>query len=183
LRIIAPIPGTDFVGIELANPKPTMVHLSEVLGSYDFKEKMNHNLTNLSLGKSVDGKLVIKSLEDMPHLLIAGATGQGKSVGVNDFITSLMYQNTPNELKFIMIDPKQVEMELYNGLPYLLCPIITDSDKSLKALKRATVEMDNRYSWLKEQRVKNIQEYNQKSPEKMNRIVIIIDELADLMMS
>ena len=193
LRILAPIVGTEYVGIEISNPKPSMVRLSEVLGSSDFVENMNNNLTNLSLGKGIDGNLVIKSLDQMPHLLIAGATGQGKSVGVNDFILSLMFQNTPNELRFIMIDPKQVEMELYSGLPYLLCPIITDPEKALRALKRATVEMDTRYGMLKQLRVKNLDEYNAKVEhlpmdqqivyQKMHRIVIVIDELADLMMS
>jgi len=193
LRILAPIVGTEYVGIEISNPKPSMVRLSEVLGSSDFVEMMNNNLTNLSLGKGIDGKLVIKSLDQMPHLLIAGATGQGKSVGVNDFILSLMFQNTPNELRFIMVDPKQVEMELYSGLPYLLCPIITDPEKALRALKRATVEMDTRYGMLKQLRVKNLEEYNAKVEtlpldqqvvyQKMHRIVIVVDELADLMMS
>ena len=112
----------------------------------------------------------------MPHLLIAGATGQGKSVGVNDFILSLMFQNTPNELRFIMIDPKQVEMELYSGLPYLLCPIITDPEKALRALKRATVDEYNA-------KVEHLPMDQQIVYQKMHRIVIVIDELADLMMS
>lgn len=190
LRIIAPIPGTHFVGIEIPNPKSTMVRLSDILASDEFTSRVQDNLTNLALGKWVDGKISIKSLESMPHLLIAWATWQGKSVWVNDFILSLIYQNTPDELKFIMIDPKQVEMELYSWLPYLLCPIITDPEKALKALKWATVEMDNRYSLLKQYRVKNIAEYNEAITSdkenlnpKMNRIVVVIDELADLMMS
>ncbi len=193
LRILAPIVGTEFVWIELSNPSPSMVRLSEVVGSSDFVWMMNNNLTNLSLGKGIDGKLIIKSLETMPHLLIAWATWQGKSVWVNDFILSLIYQNTPNEMRFIMIDPKQVEMELYSWLPYLLCPIITDPEKALRALKRATVEMDTRYGMLKALRVKNLDEYNTKVDslpidqqtvyQRMYRIVIVIDELADLMMS
>lgn len=193
LRILAPIIGTEYVGIEISHPKPSIVRLSEVLGSGEFVESMSDNLTNLSLWVGIDGKLIIKSLEKMPHLLIAWATGQGKSVWVNDFILSLMYQNTPNELRFIMIDPKQVEMELYSGLPYLLCPIITDPEKALRALKRATVEMDTRYGLLKQLRVKNLDEYNAKvdllpieqqfSHEKMHRIIVVVDELADLMMS
>lgn len=193
LRILAPIVWTEFVGIEISNPQPSIVRLSEVLGSTEFTSSMNDNLTNLSLGKGIDGKLVIKSLESMPHLLIAWATWQGKSVWVNDFILSLMYQNTPNELRFIMVDPKQVEMELYSGLPYLLCPIITDPEKALRALKRATVEMDTRYGMLKALRVKNLDEYNAKvvwlpieeqtTYQKLHRIVIVVDELADLMMS
>jgi type IV secretory pathway VirB2 component (pilin) len=129
LRIIAPIPGTDTVWIQIPNPKPSMVRLGDVLGSADFAGHMKKSFTNLSLGKSVDGSTVFKTLESMPHLLVAGATGSGKSVWVNDFILSLIYQNTPSELKFLMVDPKQVELELYSGLPYLLWPIIHESEK------------------------------------------------------
>lgn len=113
LRIIAPIPGTDLVGVEIQNPKPQMVRLREVLASKDFIQHMEKGFTNLTLGKAVDGKIVIKALEDMPHLLVAGATNSGKSVGINDFILSLMYQNSPSELKFLMVDPKQVELGMY----------------------------------------------------------------------
>lgn len=123
----------------------------------------------------------------MPHLLIAGATGSGKSVGVNDFILSLMFQNTPAELKFLMIDPKQVELEMYSGLPYLLAPIVSESGKAIKLLKWTEEEMERRYTLLKDQRVKNIKEYNEKmdaeGKEKLYRIVFIIDEMADLMIS
>ncbi|MFA5748414.1 MAG: FtsK/SpoIIIE domain-containing protein, partial [Candidatus Absconditabacterales bacterium] len=126
----------------------------------------------------------IKTLESMPHLLVAGATGSGKSVGVNDFIISLMYQNTPSELKFLMVDPKQVELELYSGLPYLLAPIVYEPEKALKLLRRTEHEMEKRYGILKEKRVKNIDEYNLKIiGEKMYRIVFVIDELASLMLS
>jgi S-DNA-T family DNA segregation ATPase FtsK/SpoIIIE len=184
LRIVAPIPGTDCIGIQLPNPKPQMVKLADMLNSPVFLERMNDNYTNLSLGKNVAGQEVIKSLEDMPHLLIAGATGSGKSVGVNDFILALMYQNTPSDLKFLMIDPKQVEMELYAGLPYLLAPIVTESDKALRLLKWSVDEMESRYTMLKHAKVKHMSEYNEKYPDQtMYRIVIIIDELADLMMS
>lgn len=145
---------------------------------------MQKNLTNLTLGKAIDGTNVIKSLEEMPHLLIAGATGSGKSVGVNDFILSLMYQNSPSELKFLMVDPKQVELEMYAGLPYLLAPIVTQADKALKLLQRAVQEMEERYTKFSKQRVKKISEYNSKFPdEQLYRIVFVIDELADLMMS
>lgn len=122
----------------------------------------------------------------MPHLLVAGATWSGKSVWVNGFITSLMYQNTPSELKFIMVDPKQVELGIYEWIPYLLAPIITEPEKAVKVLKRAVKHMNERYKKLKELKVRNIVEYNEKVEEekdKMYRIVIIIDELADLMMS
>ncbi|USN57153.1 MAG: DNA translocase FtsK [Candidatus Peribacteria bacterium] len=184
LRIVAPIPGTDCIGIQIPNPQPQMVRLSTMLGSDKFLGAMNDNWTNLALGKNVSGEVVVKSLEAMPHLLVAGATGSGKSVGVNDFILSLMYQNTPSEMKFLMVDPKQVEMELYSGLPYLLAPIITDPDKALRMLKRTVDEMETRYTLLKKNKVKHIDEFNAKQPHNsLYRIVVIIDELADLMMS
>lgn len=123
---------------------------------------MKQSDNNLALGKAIDGSIIIKTLESMPHLLVAGATGSGKSVGVNDFILSLMYQNTPSELKFLMVDPKQVELELYTGLPYLLAPIVFEPEKALKLLKWTEHEMERRYGVLKEKRVKNIDEYNKK---------------------
>ena len=184
VRIIAPIPGTDCVGIQLPNPKPVIVHLGDILWSQEFTSEMKKSDNNLSLGKAIDGSIIIKKLESMPHLLVAGATGSGKSVGVNDFILSLMYQNTPSELKFLMVDPKQVELELYAGLPYLLAPIVFEPEKALKLLKRTEHEMERRYGTLKEMRVKNIDEYNTKNPpEKMFRIIFVIDELASMMLS
>ncbi len=184
VRIVAPIPGTDCVGIQLPNPKPVMVKLGDVLWSTEFINDMKKSDNNLSLGKAIDGTIIIKTLESMPHLLVAGATGSGKSVGVNDFILSLMYQNTPSELKFLMVDPKQVELELYAGLPYLLAPIVFEPEKALKLLKWTEQEMERRYGILREQRVKNIDEYNQKTTtEKMFRIVFVIDELASMMLS
>ncbi len=184
VRIVAPIPGTDCVGIQLPNPKPLMVRLGDVLSTSEFANDMKKSDNNLALGKAIDGSIIIKTLESMPHLLVAGATGSGKSVGVNDFILSLMYQNTPSELKFLMVDPKQVELELYAGLPYWLAPIVFEPEKALKLLKRTEHEMERRYGVLKEQRVKNIDEYNQKtSAEKMFRIVFIVDELASMMLS
>lgn len=184
VRIIAPIPGTDCVGIQLPNPKPVMVRLWDILGSKEFTNEMKKSDNNLSLGKAIDGSVIIKTLESMPHLLVAGATGSGKSVWVNDFILSLMFQNTPSELKFLMVDPKQVELELYAGLPYLLAPIVFEPEKALKLLKRTEHEMERRYGVLKEMRVKNIDEYNRKtSTEKMFRIVFVIDELASMMLS
>jgi S-DNA-T family DNA segregation ATPase FtsK/SpoIIIE len=184
VRIVAPIPGTDCVGIQLPNPKPLMVHLGDILESDAFITNIKKSDNNLSLGKAIDGTVIVKTLESMPHLLVAGATGSGKSVGVNDFILSLMYQNTPSELKFLMVDPKQVELELYAGLPYLLAPIVFEPEKALKLLKRTEYEMEKRYGILKEQRVKNIDEYNKKNPkEKMFRIVFVIDELASMMLS
>ncbi len=184
LRIVAPIPGTNSIGIQVPNPKPTMVKVGDVIASQEFQESMKKWNTNLTLGKAIDWSIEVKQLESMPHLLVAWATGSGKSVWVNDFILSLMYQNTPSELKFLMVDPKQVELEMYSGLPYMLAPIVSDSDKALKLLKWSVDEMERRYTMLKEKRVKNIEEYNQKIIwEKFYRIVIVIDELADMMMS
>ncbi|HOG15533.1 MAG TPA: DNA translocase FtsK, partial [Candidatus Absconditabacterales bacterium] len=183
LRIIAPIPGTDSVGIQIPNQKPTIVRVGDMLSSKEFQSQMAKSNTNLTLGRQIDGSIITKTLEDMPHLLIAGATGSGKSVGVNDFIISLMYQNSPSELKFLMVDPKQVELELYSGLPYMLAPIVSEPEQALKLLKRAVDEMEKRYGMLKDRRVKNIGEYNQKvMGDKMYRIVFVIDELADMMM-
>ena len=187
LRIIAPIPGTDMIGIQIPNPKASMVRLGDIISTEEFSMQMKKNSTNLSLGKGIDGSLQVKALESMPHLLVAGATGSGKSVGINDFIVSLMFQNTPAELKFLMVDPKQVELEMYSGLPYLLAPIVYDSGKAIKLLQWTVEEMEKRYSTLKDQRVRNLDEYNQKmeaeGQEKMYRIVFIIDEMADMMLS
>ena len=185
IRILAPIPGTQFVWIEMPNPKSKVVYLSEILNSQKFSQTMNKSFTNLSIWKTIDGSLFLEPLEKMPHLLVAWQTWSGKSVAINDYILSLLYQNTPDELKLIMVDPKQVELWLYDGLPYLLAPIINDPDKALKALKWSVDIMNRRYKLLKEKKVRNIYEYNQKVDEKdkMSRIVIIVDELADLMMS
>ena len=187
LRIIAPIPGTDMIGIQIPNPKASMVRLGDIISTEEFSMQMKKNSTNLSLGKGIDGSVQVKALESMPHLLVAGATGSGKSVGINDFIVSLMFQNTPAELKFLMVDPKQVELEMYSGLPYLLAPIVYDSGKAIKLLQWTVEEMEKRYSTLKDQRVRNLDEYNQKmeaeGQERMYRIVFIIDEMADMMLS
>ena len=187
LRIIAPIPGTDMIGIQIPNPKASMVRLGDIISTEEFSMQMKKNSTNLSLGKGIDGSVQVKALESMPHLLVAGATGSGKSVGINDFIVSLMFQNTPAELKFLMVDPKQVELEMYSGLPYLLAPIVYDSGKAIKLLQWTVEEMEKRYSTLKDQRVRNLDEYNQKmeaeGQEKMYRIIFIIDEMADMMLS
>jgi len=185
LRIISPIPGTDCVGIQIPNPQPRMVGLRDILSTNEFAWQVQKNLTNLALWVSIENKNVVKQLDAMPHVLIAWATWSGKSVWVNWIILSLMYQNSPAELKFLMIDPKQVEMEFYSGLPYLLAPIVTRPAKALKLLQRSVEEMEIRYSKLKKAKAKKLEEYNAKVPaeEKMYRIVIVIDELADLMMS
>ncbi len=183
LRIEAPIPGKSLVGIEMPNSVRTIVHLREILESTPFHE--NDSALALPLGRDVSGEAVVASLEDMPHLLIAGATGSGKSVCMNVFLTALLYQNAPHELKFILIDPKRVELMPYNGIPHLLTPVITESDKALQALRWAVAEMGRRLHRFSEQGVRNIAEYNEKQTDEANllpRIVIVVDELADLMM-
>ncbi len=180
IRIEAPIPGQPYVGIEIPNAKRSMVYMRELLESEEFSEL--HSSLRLGLGKDVSGKPVITDLSKMPHLLIAGATGSGKSVGMNSFLISLLYQNSPADLKFIMIDPKRVELTGYNGIPHLLTPVINDADKALAALKWAISEMMRRYQECSEKGYRNIDEYNDEEEQKMPKIVIVIDELADLMM-
>jgi len=180
LRIEAPIPGKDLVGVEIPNERRTIVHLREVLVSPEFAKIKSP--MRLSLGRDVAGNAVITDLSDMPHLLIAGATGSGKSVAMNTFLISLLYQNSPTELKFILIDPKRVELMSYNGIPHLLTPVITDAEKALSALRWAVAEMMRRYGELSKKGFRSISEYNAKEVEKMPKIVIVVDELADLMM-
>ncbi len=180
IRIEAPIPGKALVGIEVPNQSIATVALREVVDSQEFRNRSN-NLT-IGLGKDVAGKVWLASLEKMPHLLIAGATGSGKSVCINTIIVSLLYQNNPEDLRFILVDPKRVELSAYNDLPYLYTPVITDVQKTINALKWAVGEMDQRYIKLSQTRHKNIAGYNLDFPkEKMPYIIIIIDELADLM--
>lgn len=183
LRIEAPIPGKSLVGIEMPNKDRTIVHLREILESPQFAE--SESSLTLPLGRDVGGEAVVASLEDMPHLLIAGATGSGKSVCMNTFLSALLYQNAPHELKFILIDPKRVELMPYDNIPHLLTPVITDSEKALQALRWAVAEMGRRLHRFSEMGVRNIREYNEKQDSEENlmpRIVVVIDELADLMM-
>lgn len=180
VRIEAPIPGQPYVGIEIPNEQRSTVYMREILESEEFSEI--HSSLRLAVGKDVAGNPVVTDLAKMPHLLIAGATGSGKSVGMNTFLISLLYQNSPADLKFIMIDPKRVELTGYNGIPHLLTPVITEADKALAALKWAVAEMMRRYQDCSEKGYRNIQEYNEGEDVKMPKIVIVIDELADLMM-
>lgn len=182
LRMEAPIPGKSLVGIEVPNRVGAIVSMKEMLDSEEFKNRKSN--LSLLLGKDVSGKPYIADLAKMPHLLIAGATGTGKSVCIHGVIASLMFQNSPDDLKFIMIDPKRVEMTLYNGIPYLLTPPVTDPKKIVNALKWAVAEMDRRYQILAEAKKINLVSYNESVTEeqKMPYIVIVIDELADLMM-
>ncbi len=192
LRIEAPIPGKSLVGIEIPNKTKSTVGLGTLLSDKDFQNS-SKPLT-LALGRSISGKAHFANLAKMPHCLVAGATGAGKSVTIHAIITSLLYRNGPEDLKFILIDPKRVELTLYNKIPHLLTPVITDAKKAILALKWAAKEMDRRYDLLEENSVRDIQSYHQNvygkhkgegegAPERMPYIVVIIDELADIMTS
>lgn len=181
IRIEAPIPGKSAIGIEVPNDKPQIVGLRDVLGSQEFKE--DSSSLAIALGKDISGNPVIADIGKMPHLLVAGATGSGKSVCVNTIINSVLYKATPEEVKLLLIDPKVVELAHYNGIPHLLSPVVTDPKKAANALNWAVVEMNKRYKLFAELGVKDITSYNEKSDDKLPKIVIIIDELADLMMA
>jgi DNA segregation ATPase FtsK/SpoIIIE, S-DNA-T family len=182
VRIEAPIPGKSLVGIEIPNSSRASVHMREIMESREYKG-MGSDL-KLALGRNVSGEAVSVDLGKMPHLLIAGATGSGKSVGMNSFLISMLYNNSPRELKMIMIDPKQVELRPYNGLPHLLTPVITDAEKAATSLRWAVAEMNRRYKVFGDAGARNIAEFNKgkKKSNRMPKIVIVIDELADLMM-
>lgn len=181
LRIEAPIPGKPYVGIEVPNQVVAMVGMREILESREFREKKS-SLTFV-LGKDVSGKPALADLARMPHALVAGATGSGKSVCLNSMIMSLLYANRPDEVRLIMVDPKRVEMQMYNGIPHLLTPVITEIPEAVNALKWCLREMTRRYTVLSEVHAKNIADYNARVEEKMPMIVFVIDELADLMMT
>lgn len=181
IRIEAPIPGRSLVGIEVPNQKIAIVNLREVLESVTFK-KRSSSLT-IALGKDVAGKCWTADIGRMPHLLVAGSTGSGKSVCLNSIIVSLLYQNGPEEIKFIMIDPKRVELPAYNGIPHLLTPVITEVTKTVNALRWAILEMDRRLELLSKSQKRNIDSYNAVAKEKLPYIIIVIDEMADLMVS
>ena len=181
VRIVAPIPGKSAVGIEVPNQSSTLVFLREVLESSEFQKKAAKSKLTIALGKDISGKSVVADLGDMPHLLIAGTTGSGKTVCVNSLIMSMIFNATPDELKFIMVDPKMVELAIYNGLPHLLCPVVTDSKKASGALDWVVNEMEERYKMLAKAATRNIDAFNLKSEDRLPYIVVIIDELADLM--
>ena len=181
IRIEAPIPGQSLVGIEVPNKTKAIVGLREILEDNVFKNR-KHNLM-IALGKDVSGTAWIYDITKMPHLLVAGATNSGKSVCLNTIIISLLYQNNPEDLRFIMVDPKRVELPAYNGIPHLLVPVITDVSKTINALKWCLNEMNSRYDTLNKSGKKNIQSYNADGKEKMPYIVFVIDELADFMMT
>ncbi len=179
LRIEAPIPGRSLVGIEVPNEKVAMVTLRELLESEEFKHR-EHTM-QIAVGKDVAGKVYLGDLPKMPHLLVAGTTGSGKTVCINTIILSLLFQNTPETLRLIMVDPKRVELTLYNGIPHLLTPVITDAAKTVSALKWTIGEMERRFDTLAAAGKRDIGSYNRTAEEKMPYIVFIIDELADLM--
>ncbi|MDD2907325.1 MAG: DNA translocase FtsK [Candidatus Gracilibacteria bacterium] len=183
IRIQAPIPGLGVVGIEVPNPKREAVYLKEVLSSTEFNNKKLE--LPIAIGKDVSGNIVVGDLVKMPHLLVAGQTASGKSVGMNGFIISMLYKFSPSELKMILIDPKRVELSVYNGIPHLLTPVITNPDKALNALKWCVAEMLRRYDLATKVNARNLVEFNAKvkKEEKLPYIIIVVDELADLMMS
>jgi S-DNA-T family DNA segregation ATPase FtsK/SpoIIIE len=181
IRIEAPIPGKALVGIEVPNKIKATVGLREILEDKEFKQRKNNML--IALGKDVAGANWLYDLTRMPHLLVAGATNSGKSVCLNAIIVSLLYQNSPEDMRFIMVDPKRVELPIYNGIPHLLTPVITEVNKTINALKWCLNEMDRRYDILNKAGKKNIQNYNEQSGEKMAYIIFVVDELADLMVT
>jgi S-DNA-T family DNA segregation ATPase FtsK/SpoIIIE len=208
IRIVAPIPGRGAVGVEVPNPSPEMVVLREVLEAPDFRQA--RAALPIALGKDLEGRPVVADLAKMPHLLIAGATGSGKSVCVNTIITSLVYRHTPRTLRFLMVDPKMVELSVYNALPHLRHKVITDNRDAAAVLKWAVMEMQDRYRLLEANACRNLQEFNKRvtqfaagegpAPQKPRNpevafedrtytgdilpyIVVVIDEMADLMMT
>ncbi|HEX7586296.1 MAG TPA: DNA translocase FtsK 4TM domain-containing protein [Patescibacteria group bacterium] len=201
IRIEAPIPGKPLIGIEIPNKHTANVNLRDIMESQEFRESKS-NLT-IALGKDVSGKFIAEDLGKMPHLMIAGATGKGKSVAINSIVTSLLYRNSPKDLKFIMVDPKRVELSLYNKIPHLLADVITDNNKVVTVLKWAVGEMEKRYRLMQDISSRDIASYNrevasgrkreytapetgeitEEDLERMPHIVIVIDEMADLMAS
>ncbi|EOI2775172.1 DNA translocase FtsK [Campylobacter coli] len=185
IRIQAPIPGKDVVGIEVPNDEIQTIYLREILESEVFKNAKSP--LTIALGKDIVGNAFVTDLKKLPHLLIAGTTGSGKSVGINSMLLSLLYRNSPKTLRLMMIDPKMLEFSIYNDIPHLLTPVITDPKKAVNALSNMVAEMERRYRLMAEAKTKNIENYNEKMKElggeELPFIVVIIDELADLMMT
>ncbi len=185
LRIEAPVPGRDVVGVEVPNVQISLVSLRGVMESEEFRA--SRGALQFGLGRDVSGQAAVADLARMPHLLIAGATGSGKSVCVNAIITSLLLTHTPDTLRFLMVDPKRVELTVYNGIPHLIAPVVVDIERTLPVLQWATREMERRYKLFSKAGARNIESYNEKLAERgeppLPFIVILIDELADLMLS
>ncbi len=186
VRIVAPIPGKAVVGIEISNERRQTVYIKEILSSKEFV-RATSPLT-LGLGKDIMGNPFVTDLKDMPHLLIAGSTGAGKSVAINSMILSILYKATPDEVKFVMIDPKMIELSVYDGIPHMLMPVVTDAQEASGSLSALTTEMETRYRIMREVGVRNVEGFNKKVKKgltdypHMPYVVVIIDELADLMM-
>lgn len=185
IRIQAPIPGKDVVGIEVPNEDSQIIYLREMLDSELFQNAKSP--LTMILGKDIVGKPFVTDLKKLPHLLIAGTTGSGKSVGINSMILSLLYKNSPDTLKLVMIDPKMLEFSMYNDIPHLLTPVITKAGDAINALSNMVSEMERRYTLMSQTKTKNIENFNEKAAkhghDKMPYIVVVIDELADLMMT
>ncbi len=178
IRIEVPIPGTSLIGIEIPNTNPKLVKIREIIETPDIAKAG----INLAIGRDISGGVIVKDLRKMPHLLIAGATGSGKSSAINAFLVSMLMRHTPNELRLILVDPKQVELSQYNGIGHLLTPVITDMDQVVSAIKWLVQEMVNRYTTLKQSGARNIESYNSIDTNlKLPYIGLIIDEMADLM--
>jgi S-DNA-T family DNA segregation ATPase FtsK/SpoIIIE len=177
---IATIPGSNTIGIELPNNSRENVYLSEILSNQDFKKR--EIKLPIALGKNISGKPIVGDLASMPHLLIAGTTGSGKSVCINTIILSLLYRHTPDKCKFILIDPKMLELSTYEGIPHLLCPVITEAKKAASVLGWVVKEMENRYRLMTKEGVRNIDGYNNKHKLPMPYIVVVVDEMSDLML-
>jgi S-DNA-T family DNA segregation ATPase FtsK/SpoIIIE len=177
---IATIPGSNTVGIELPNNSRENVYLREILDNVDFKKR--EIKLPIALGKNISGKPIVGDLTSMPHLLIAGTTGSGKSVCINTIILSLLYRHTPDKCKFILIDPKMLELSTYEGIPHLLCPVITEAKKAASVLGWVVKEMESRYRLMTKEGVRNIDGYNAKHKLPMPYIVVVVDEMSDLML-
>ena len=184
IRIEAPVPGKGFVGVEVPNTEIAVVALRDVMESPGFQKLSSH--LRLGLGQDVSGRAVTTDLASMPHLLIAGTTGSGKSVCVNAIVACLLLQNSPDDLRFVMVDPKRVELTLYNGVPHLLAPVVVELDRVVGALQWVSREMDERYRRFARDGVRNIDEYNRRMEAagmaRLPFLIVVIDELADLMM-
>lgn len=181
IRIEAPIPGKSLVGVEVPNQSVATVGLREILEAREWRERKNN--INFALGKDVAGKPWVGDIARMPHLLVAGATGSGKSVCLNVLLMSLLYANGPDDLKLLLVDPKRVELPVYNGIPHLVVPVITEVDKTVNALKWALREMDRRFDLLAKFGARDLVTYNTRAEEKIPYLVVVVDELADLMMN
>jgi S-DNA-T family DNA segregation ATPase FtsK/SpoIIIE len=179
VRIVAPIPGKNVIGIEISNPQREWVYLKDILQSKSFQESASP--LTIALGKDISGNPVCTDLRKMPHLLIAGSTGSGKSIFLHCVILSLIYKSTPDNIRFLMIDPKRIELSVYEDIPYLIHPVVLEPKLATKALRWAVHEMERRYALFEEYSVRNLESFNEQFEEKLPYIVVIIDELADLM--